>query len=76
MRGLICWCHSVRCREQNYEIKKTVVFDVQIDDVSEVSGINQALVIGSVLFLLFTSDLPDTIENNSEKYSDDSKLLV
>ena len=47
-----------------------------VKDIKVVYGVPQGSVLGPLLFLLYTSDLPIILENTLVGYADDSSLLA
>ena len=62
---------SLRGRAQ-----RVVVDGIRSENVRVVSGVSQDIVPDHLLFLLYTNDLPITIENTLVGYADDSTLLA
>ena len=57
-------------------VQRVVVDGIRSENVRVVSGVPQGCVLGPLLFLLYTSDLPITLENMLVGYADDSTLLA
>ena len=57
-------------------MQRVVVYGICSENVRVVSGVLQGSVLGPLLFLLYTSDLPIILENSFVSYADDSYLLA
>ena len=65
------------CREFLSNRRQRVVVDGAISEyIPIVSGIPQRCVLGSLLFILYTSEMFELVENRLYAYADDSTLLL
>ena len=59
------------------ERKQCVAVDGKFSNTERVlSGVPQGSVLGLLLFILFTADLGDNLENKINSYADDSNLIA
>ena len=65
------------CREFLTDRRQRVVFDGASSEwIPKISGVPQGSVFGPLLFILYTSEMFDLVENRLFAYADDSTLLA
>ena len=65
------------CREFLFNHKQRVVVDGATSEwIPTVSGVPQGSVLGPLLFILYTSEMFELVENRLYAYADDSTLLA
>ena len=74
--GVGGWVLDVIVSFLTNRVQRVVVDGKHSRVVNVVSGVPQGSVLGPLLFLLYTSDLPITLENTLIGYADDSTLLA
>ena len=82
---LIYMMHDVRVGGAVFDVisgflsgreQRVVVEGIRSENIRVVSSVPHGSVLGPLLFLLCTSDLPITLENTLAVYADDSTLLA
>ena len=74
--GVGCVVFDVIAGFLSGRVLRVVVDGICSENVRVVSGVPQGNTLGPLKFLLYTSDLPITLENTFVGYADDSTLLA